>query len=68
MAACRSKVVRSSFQAKVPRSNRRLQFTTILTRSDTRAMIVVKSNGYRGLVKLARQQGLWRVQALVRTK
>ena len=68
MATCRSKVVRAAFQSKVPSSNRRLQFTTILTRSDTRAMILVKANGYRGMVRLARQQGLWRVQALLRTK
>ena len=63
-AACRGKVVLRALRRQVPNSNRGLRFTTILTRSDTRATVVISSSGYRGIARLARQQGRWRIQGL----
>lgn len=68
LANCRRKIVLPTIQREVPKSNRRLRFMTILTRSDTRATVIIKANGYRGIARLARQQGLWRVQGLKRTR
>lgn len=68
LANCRQKIVLPTIQREVPKSNRRLRFMTILTRSDTRATVIIKANGYRGIARLARQQGLWRVQGLKRTR
>jgi len=53
-----------ALRRQVPNSNRGLRFTTILTRSDTRATVVISSSGYRGIARLARQQGRWRIQGL----
>jgi hypothetical protein len=66
LSVCRTKVVRSTFQRQVPGSSKGLRFTTILSRGDTRATVMVAKNGYRGIVRLARQQGLWRIQGLKR--
>lgn len=65
MASCRRKRVAPTIKRRVPRSNRRLRLTTILSHRDTRATVLVRKSGYRGIVRLALQQGRWRVQGVV---
>jgi len=68
LASCRRKRVLPTIRRRVPRSNGRLRLSTILTRGDTRATVLVTADGYRGIVRLLRQQGRWRVQAVRRLR
>lgn len=58
---CTGRVVSDRALRQVPGSSRGLRLTSVLSRRDTRALIVARARGYRGLVTLARQGEYWRV-------
>ena len=64
-AACSAgKRIKPEASARAPESNENLEFTTILTRQETRATILVRreGGGFTDAARLARQGDLWRVQ------
>ena len=64
-AACSAgKRIKPEASARAPESNAKLKFTTILTRQESRATILVRreGGGFTDAARLARQGDLWRVQ------
>lgn len=62
--ACRQgRLVASTAKSRAPRTNTGLRFTTVLTSNQTRAIILVRGrDGFSDAARLARQDGLWRIQ------